>query len=242
MATESEPAIPQAARERSGRRRRREQVRTQLLRSAIELADGSSFRELSVDRIARAAGLSRPAFYTHFRDKNDLLLAALEELVGELDGAGGRCWEAEGPPAEGVRGAIETVVSFYADNLALLRAVTEVATYDEEVAESWARLVGRLIEATADHVRAEQRAGLIPGAVDAEATSEALAWMAERCCHVHLARGGRKPEELVGQLAPVWTAALYPGVIPADQLRPGVFGSQGPWAVSAPEGGEAEQG
>ena len=42
------------------------------------------FRDLSVDQIASAAGLSRSAFYTHFRDKSDLLLAAVEEVAEEL--------------------------------------------------------------------------------------------------------------------------------------------------------------
>ena len=44
--------------------------------------------------------------------------------------------------------------------------------------------------------------------------------MAERCCYIYLARGERTPEQVVEAMAPVWTAALYPGVIPADQLRP----------------------
>src|SRR5207248_9361213 len=45
----------------------------------------------------------------------------------------------------------------------------------------------------------------------------ALYWMAERCCYVYLGRGERKPAAVVDALAPVWTAALYPGVIPAGR-------------------------
>ena len=44
--------------------------------------------------------------------------------------------------------------------------------------------------------------------------------MAERCCFVYLGRGERRPAEVIEALAPVWTAALYPGVIPAGELSP----------------------
>jgi len=151
---------------------------------AAELAGEGPFLDLSVDRIATEAGLSRPAFYNHFRDKNDLLLAALSELDGDIAELTAVSWATVGPPAEQVRAAVEALVSFFADNLTLLRAAAEVATYDAEVAAAWAEVVGRLAEATADHVRAEQGAGLIGAAIDPESTSEALTWMAERCCLV----------------------------------------------------------
>jgi len=51
-------------------------------------------------------------------------------------------------------------------------------------------------------------------------TAEALVWIAERCCYIYLGRRERTPEEVVAAVAPVWTAALYPGVIPAEELRP----------------------
>ena len=77
-------AGPRAAATRKGRRDRREQARADVLRSALELAEQAPFRDLTIDEIARAAGLSRSAFYTHFRDKHDLLLAAVTDVADEL--------------------------------------------------------------------------------------------------------------------------------------------------------------
>lgn len=191
-----------------------------MLRSALELAEQAPFRDITVDEIARAAGLSRSAFYTHFHDKHELLLAAVKEVVDELYRMSDRWWHGEGPPAERVRQALEGVVSVYAENANLLRIATEVSTYDEEVREFWLGIMGRFIDATAEHIRAEQRAGLIPKTLKAEPTAEGLSWMCERYCYIYLGRGDRTPEELVSSMAPVWTAALYPGVIPADELRP----------------------
>lgn len=213
-----------AATARLDRRRRREEARAHVLRSALELADNGPFQDLTIDEIARAAGLSRSAFYTHFRDKHDLLLTAVDEVAGELYRMAERWWHGSGPPAERVRRAIDGVVSVWAEQANLLRIATEVSTYDEEVREMWLGIVERFIDATADHIRAEQDAGLIPVALQARPTAEALVWMVERCCYIRLGRGEARPQDVVDAIAPVWTAALYPGVIPAAQLRPGTVG------------------
>jgi AcrR family transcriptional regulator len=216
--------MPPAATARTDRRRRREEARAHVLRSAIDLADEAPFRDLTVDEIARAAGLSRSAFYTHFRDKHDLLLTAVDEVAEQLYRMADRWWHGTGPPAERVRVAIDGVVSVWSDHANLLRVATEVSTYDDEVREMWLGIVERFITATADHIRSEQDAGLIPRTLNAGPTAEALVWMVERCCYIQIARGDRPPAEVVDAIAPVWTAALYPGVIPAAQLSPGTVG------------------
>jgi len=206
---------------RDGRRRRREQAREQVLRSALRLADESPFHDVTVEEIARAAGISRSAFYTHFSDKHDLLLAALREVAAELGRESEGWWDGEGPPAERVRVAITGVVSIYAENARLMGVATEVSTYDDEVRAFWVSVLDRFIVETADHIRSEQRAGLIPDMLEPRPTAEGLVWMVERCCYVYLAEGDREPEKLVAELAPVWVAALYPGVVPATLITPG---------------------
>jgi len=220
MAAVTDRPAPRAATDRESRRKRRDQARADVLRSALELADQVPFRDVTVDQIARAAGLSRSAFYTHFHDKHDLLIDAVREVSDELYRMSEIWWHGEGPPAERVRGALEGVVSVYSEHAGVLRLATEVSTYDEEMRQVWLEIVDRFIEAAAEHIRSEQEAGLIPETLEAQATAEGLVWMAERCNYIYLARGERSPEDLVAAMAPVWTAALYPGVIPADQLRP----------------------
>ena len=222
MAITTEPPAPRAASNREGRRQRREQAREQVMRSALELSEQASFRDLTVDEIARAAGLSRSAFYTHFRDKHELLLAAVEQVAEELYRMADRWWRGEGPPAERVRRALEGVVAVYAEHAPVLRLATEVSTYDDEMRAVWIGIVDRFIAATADHIRSEQRQGLIPATLEPQATAEGLVWMNERCSYIYLARGDRTPQELVAAMAPVWTAALYPGLNPggaASSLR-----------------------
>src|SRR5262249_44823873 len=110
----------------------------------------------------------------------------------------------------------------------------EAAAGDAEVRERWRRLWGRFVDRAASHFAAERRRGRISDRLDTESAAEALVWMVERCCELYLARGERGPEELVQPLASVWVAALYPGVTPAEELRP-----DGPgdplWGVPQPE-------
>ena len=201
-------------------RQRRRQARERIISSALKLAEQGSFRDLTIEEIARSAEVSRPAFYTHFADKEELLLAAVAEVTERLQGMADRWWHGAGPPAERVRRAIEGVVSVYAGEARVLSIAAEAATYDEEVRTLWFDIGERFIAATADHIRSEQDLGLIPGSLEPRATAEALYWMTERSCDVYLGRGERIPVQVIDALAPVWIAALYPGVIPAGQLSP----------------------
>ncbi len=198
-----------ATEQRQTQRRRRDEAREAVIAAALELASSSSFKDLTVDEIAREAGVSRTAFYVHFRDKSELLLAAVEDVSSILYEEADRWWHGEGEPAELVRSAIAGIASVYAEHASLMRIATEVSTYDEEVREFWTGLVGRFIAATAAHIRLEQKAGRIRDSLGADTTADSLTWMTERCAYIHLGRGGEAPEALTEALSSIWVAALY---------------------------------
>jgi AcrR family transcriptional regulator len=198
-----------ATEQRRSRRLRHEETRAEIVRAAIGLAGDAPFKDLSVDEIARAAGVSRPAFYTYFADKAELLLGAVEEVSKALYEQADTWWHGEGEPAELVRGAVGGIAEIYARNASLLRVAVEVSTYDDEVREFWLALTAQFIDATASHIRADQERGLIRGDIDPEGTAESLVWMTERCCYIYLGRGERRPEQVTGALIPVWVGALY---------------------------------
>lgn len=197
-----------AAASRSTRRRRREDVRAELVRALAALAEDASFRDLTVDEVARRAGLSRSAFYFYFEDKHELLTAAASEVVEDLYREADRWWHGRGEPEALVREALAGVAGVYARHGRLLGVAVEVSTYDPEFGAVWRALVDRFVEATADHVRAEQAAGRV-GELDARGTAESLVWMSERCLWLFLASGERPVDDVVEQLAPVWMAAIY---------------------------------
>lgn len=55
--------------------------------AAIDLIDREGWNSLSLTGVARACGISAPATYKHFRDKESLVLAALEEVSGRVGAA-----------------------------------------------------------------------------------------------------------------------------------------------------------
>lgn len=198
-----------AVEQRMRSRRKRDETRAGVIAAALRLAETSAFKDLTVDEIARAAGVSRPAFYIHFPDKEALLLSAVEQIAGTLYDEADRWWHGEGNPEELVEAAVGGVVAVYGANASLMRIATEASTYDEEIRQFWMELVGRFISATAEHISAETEAGRIDPGLEPEATAESLVWMAERCCYIYLARGDRDDASVTRSLTAVWIAALY---------------------------------
>jgi AcrR family transcriptional regulator len=191
-------------------RRSREEIQQAIRVATLELAEQVSFNDLTVDQIARAAGISRTAFYFYFRSKHDLLRAAMEDVSDEAYREADRWWHGAGEPQVLIRAAIDGVVDVYQRHVNLMRVGQEVAMYDAEMRELWQDLMGRFVSATADHLRGEQAAGRLRP-LDVDATAESLVWMVERCNYVYLGLGRRGREQMVETLTKIWFHALYPG-------------------------------
>jgi AcrR family transcriptional regulator len=160
------------------------------------LEEGASFAELGIERIATRAGISRTAFYFYFRDKRELLVRLTEEVNAELVAAASTWWSGESD----LRSALRAIAELYREHGALLRAVVEVSTYDEEVARFWRALVGRFAEPTRERIEAEGGEPALAGA-----TAFALVWMVERSFYQQLVQ--REPvdtDELVDAMATIF--------------------------------------
>jgi AcrR family transcriptional regulator len=169
------------------------------------LAEGASYADLNIERIAKRAGISRTAFYFYFRDKRDLLMRLTGEVSAELYDQADIWFSGEGDPGEEVVTALRNIAALYQEHGVLLRAIVEVSTYDEEVAGYWRQLLGRFAEAS---LRRIQEGGV---ATDPRATAFALSWMTERALYEQLVQDGAPPmDALVDALAGIWTHAVYP--------------------------------
>src|SRR3954454_16128269 len=72
----------------SGHRRRPrhdpKDTEREILDAAERLMRERPFREVTVDEVMRHTGLKRPAFYAHFRDRQDLVLRITQLIGAEL--------------------------------------------------------------------------------------------------------------------------------------------------------------
>jgi AcrR family transcriptional regulator len=66
---------------------RSEETRSKIILSAIKLFSARGFNSASVDEICKDAGISKGAFYHHFKSKQDLFLALLDEWLQTIDNA-----------------------------------------------------------------------------------------------------------------------------------------------------------
>lgn len=64
---------------------RREDARADLKQTAIDCFSRYGYQGTSIDRIARQAGVTKGAIYYHYKDKNDLLSAAVADRVAEFE-------------------------------------------------------------------------------------------------------------------------------------------------------------
>lgn len=194
------------------RQQRREQIERDLLAATERLVnEGASFTELSVDRLAGEAGISRASFYIYFEDKGHLLRRLAGQVFGELAAGASRWWSvaARRDPAD-VRAAMTAVVSQYRRHQPLLVALSEMAGYDPQVSATYRELLTEIAGQVIRVIEEGQAAGTIRPELPPEATATSLTWMVERSCQQNLP--GRPPEydaELAEALTQIVWAALY---------------------------------
>jgi len=190
-------------------RQTREEARARIVAAASELVRERSFPELSVGEIMELAGLERTIFYRHFDDLADLLRQASREAIEalyETEVALGAGRDGTGP--ESVRPAIEAAVKVYRLHGPLLRALSEAAAGDEQIAAGRVELRRRFDELVASALSDSAQLSSRPVA-ELRETARALNLMNESYMQDAF---GRKPrvssETAVRTLSEIWVAAI----------------------------------
>jgi AcrR family transcriptional regulator len=197
---------------------RRRAIEADVLRATEALlGEGASYANLSIERIATRAGISRTAFYFYFADKRELLMRLATDVGQQLYDEAETWWSGSGDGCAQLTEALGKMAALYRAHGPLVCAIVEVSTYDAPVGVFWRELVGRFVDASAARIAAEQVAGRATTALDATATAFALVWMTERSFHQMVVQEEPVPAgELVAALAGVWRATVY-GTVGAPQ-------------------------
>ena len=194
------------------RQERREQIERQLLDATDRLMGaGASFTELSVDRLATEAGISRASFYIYFEDKGHLLRRLTGHVFGDLTAGAERWWNVaqRRDPAD-VRAAMTAIVASYRLHQPLLVALNEMSAYDPLVGSTYTEIltgISARVTAIIEHGQAD---GTIRRELPPESTATSLTWMVERSCQQNLpGRPASYDAELASALTQIIWAALY---------------------------------
>ncbi len=199
------PSVTRAA--QGNRQSRRESMERRLFAAAEQLiSEGATFTELSVERLAAQAGISRSTFYVHFQDKGELVRKLTRTLLTELRDVSGQWWEtAERADRADLATAIAAIVDVYRRHAAAFTAVVETATYDTAVAEELRALVQAIIDATRAAIERGQAAEVMREVAPAE-TAAVLTWMVERAGY-QLVRGSDAAND--GKIVDVLTDIIW---------------------------------
>lgn len=190
-------------------RQTRQESRDRIIAAAAELVRSRSYAELSVEEVMARAGLGRTIFYRHFDDLADLLLRAGREAIDELyeaQRALGQARPDEDPDA--VRRAMAAAAGVYERHGPLLRAVSEAAAGDAQIARDYERMRARFDDFAERSLRAMAHLAATPAA-DLGQRARALNLLNESYLLDVFGREPRVPVETAVQtLTEIWESVI----------------------------------
>ena len=206
--------MPHASRSRRAARVTGDERERSILETFERLLGERSWHAISIDDIARGAGISRPTFYFYFACKEAVLLSLFDRIVAEGRDSRGDALERLGDdPAAAIREVITAYVDRFGSHRAVTLAGAEASVSSPAVRELWSQIMeGWVAEATAA-IDAERARGRAPATVPARDLATVLLRMNERVLQTTFS--GEAPalgvDAVVETLVHVWLSAIYDG-------------------------------
>ncbi|MGH3561818.1 MAG: TetR/AcrR family transcriptional regulator [Mycobacterium sp.] len=183
-----------------------------ILTTAERLLEQRPLAEISVDDLAKGAGISRPTFYFYFRSKDAVLLSLLEPMIAradsEFDGAVQRL---PADPRRVWRSGINAFFTAFNSHRAIARAGTEALATSAEFRAVWNGYMQKWIGQTAAMITAERDRGAAPCTISALDLATSLNQMNERTMMATLApeQPAVAHDRVVDTLTHIWVTSIY---------------------------------
>lgn len=184
-----------------------------ILDTAERLLAERPFTEISVDDLAKGAGLSRPTFYFYFASKDAVLLTLFEQMMAEADSIFESLVDGIDPdnPLVTIRRGISAFFTAFGKHRAVTLAGAAAKPINPEFRSVWSGFMQRWVDFTAALIHIERERGNAPDTLLAEDIAVSLNLMNERAMYAALA--GEPPaivdEKVVDTLAYLWFTAIY---------------------------------
>jgi TetR/AcrR family transcriptional regulator, ethionamide resistance regulator len=182
-----------------------------ILTTAEQLLEQRPLADISVDDLAKGAGLSRPTFYFYFPSKDAVLLTLFQRVIVEADSALENL--VANPPADpkglwriGIKLFVETFGSHRAVSLA-----ADSARTNKDLRQLWSKFMQKWVGHIATVIETERARGAAPVTLPADELSAALNLLNEKVMLSSFAddRPSVPRERVLETLVHIWTTSIY---------------------------------
>jgi AcrR family transcriptional regulator len=216
MATASKAkstSSPAKGRGRRGPRASGDDRERAILETAERLLEERPLSEISVDDLAKGAGISRPTFYFYFPSKDAVVLTIIDRLVAAAAGSREEALAtlAQGDPRGGLRRGLEDLYGAFRARRAVVLAAAELRTTNQEARDLWAQVMEGWVTDVTAVIEVERARGAAPPGEPARDVAIALVQMNERAQYATFA--GESPsladDRVLDVLVDIWLRAIY---------------------------------
>jgi len=202
---------PRAGRARRAARPSGDDRELAILETATRLLEQRSLHEISIDDLAKGAGISRPTFYFYFPSKDAVLMTLIERVIVEADSALDSV--SDQLPSDRYafwRTGINFFFAGFGAHKGVSRAGYEARATIPEAAELWSRFMQKWIDNTARIIEAERARGEAPITLPAADLATTLNLMNERVLIAAFAdeRPAVPEDRVLDTLVHVWITTI----------------------------------
>lgn len=183
-----------------------------ILTTAERLLGERPLSDISVDDLAKGAGISRPTFYFYFSSKDAVLLTLLDRVVAEVDSAvDGLNDMLPSDPARIWRAGIAAFFETFGSHRWVATSAAAALAIDPEFRQVWLALMQKWIDQTAELIVTERNRGAAPDTIPAEHLAISLNLMNERAMRATFSAEHPAVDHahVVDTLTHIWLASIY---------------------------------
>lgn len=148
---------------------RRAHVLQALAMAAEELSD--DFVELSVETLARRAGISRASFYLYFEDKSQLVRSWYTELDDQVNSIYAAWWSSIRPTRDSLFRVLADVAALHRDSKTIMSAVQGMSAHSAHLRNYRAERFESKRQMLCKHIQTGQEEGWVNSTLAADATA-----------------------------------------------------------------------
>ena len=201
-----------ARRERGSARPSGDERQDAILATAESLLADRTLDDISIEDLARGAGISRPSFYSYFSSKDEVVIELLARVIEEVDRAlAGLSGAPSADRADPWRKSISAFVEVFTKHEAVAATALSSRLHNPEIQALWTKSMQSWVDYTRKAILSERRRGAAPDGIPAVELAIALNLMNERVLSAAFA--GEQPaidrSSVVDVLLGIWMLSIY---------------------------------